>query len=52
VKDSMLEMPTDSSRKHDALQIAILARQIFQFVAMRNPHHVLFDDRTVVTSVT
>jgi len=44
----VLQVPGHRARQHDALQVAALADEVFHLLAMRDAHHVLFDDGTIV----
>ena len=41
-------MPAHGSRENDLFQVAALADEILDRVAVRNPHHILFNDGPVV----
>ena len=41
-------MPAHRPRKHNALQVTAPRHQILHLVAMRNPRHILLDDRPLV----
>src|ERR1019366_4872574 len=47
-KNAMFQVPGYRARQDDALQVAALADEIFHLLAMRDAHHVLFDDGAIV----
>src|ERR1039457_6236337 len=47
-QNAVFQMPGHRPRQHHSLQIAALATEIFHLLAMRDAHHILFDDRAIV----
>src|SRR6266700_3095188 len=45
---AVLDVPPHRAREHNLLQIAPLADEILNRIAMRHPHHVLLDDGPIV----
>src|SRR5262245_43117751 len=47
-EDAVFEVPAHGAGQHHLLQVASLLHQVLELIAVRNPYHVLLDDRPLV----
>src|SRR5262245_66316308 len=47
-EDAVFEVPAHCAGQHHLLQVASLLHKVLELIAVRNPYHVLLDDRTLV----
>src|SRR2546428_14173952 len=47
-QNPVLDVPADGARKDDLLDVAAFFDELFHGVAIRDPDHILLDDRAIV----